>query len=193
MVEHYDNMQTETAILKFLDKHILKEYRRKNRRRLYIDLIVTAIVIYLLFQVIFGVAVIQKDSMRPNLTNGSVTVFLRLGCDYKRNDIVIFRSFYGNELLIKRIVAVAGDRVDIDNKTGKFMVNGTAQESDFIIGKTYTRETGVSFPMTVPNGCVFVLGDNREVSLDSRDFGFVDVSKIIGKLLLEIRNVSCDS
>ena len=177
----------ETELINFFEKQIQKERRAKSRRRLYLDLIITVVIVFLLFSVIAGIAVVQGDSMKPNLTNGSVALFYRLSGTYARNDVVIFKPTGQNQTLIKRVVAIAGDQVDIDNKTGTLLVNGAIQQKDTINGKTYTRNGGVTFPLTVPNGCVFVLGDNREVALDSRNLGTINVESLIGKVLFEIK------
>ena len=124
--------------------------------------------------------------MKPNLTSGSAALFLRHST-YKKNDIVIFKPSGKEELLIKRVVAVAGDKVDIDDKAGTLLINGATQQEDTIIGKTYKRDGGVTFPLTVPNGCVFVLGDNREVAMDSRNLGTINTQSLIGKVVFEIK------
>jgi signal peptidase I len=180
----------EKELLSFFEKRILREQRKKSRHRLYIDLIITAAVVIVLFNVIGGIAVVQGDSMRPNLTNGSIALFYRIGNKYLRNDVVIFKPSGENELLIKRIVAVAGDKVDIDDKTGTLVINGVTQQQDTIIGKTYTRDGGVTFPLIVPNGCVFVMGDNREVALDSRNLGSINIKNLIGKVVFEVKRLT---
>ena len=172
------------------EKYIQKERRKKNRFHLCFDLIVTAAVVFLLFQVIAGIAVVRGDSMKPNVTNGSVALFYRLGRTYQRNDIVIFQAPGHSEVLIKRIVAVAGDQVDIDDKKGNLIVNGAAQQNDAVIGKTYTRDGGISFPLTVPANCVFVLGDNRESALDSRNLGAISTAKLMGRVVFEVKNLA---
>jgi signal peptidase I len=186
-MEDKEKNQIEMHNIKFLNTCIQKEQHKKNRHRLYIDLIATAFIIFLLFNVITGAAVVQKDSMKPSLSNGNVALFFRLNKTYGRNDIVILHSPDDEKLLIKRIIAVAGDQIDIDNKTGTLLVNKIAQDDDLIIGKTYSREGGAGFPLTVPNGCVFILGDNREVSLDSRDFGCININKIVGTVFFVIK------
>ena len=172
------------------DERIRQERRKKSTFRLCLDLFLTAAVIFLLFSVIAGIAVVQGDSMKPNLTNGSAAVFFRLDRTYRQNDIVIFQPAGKSELLIKRIAAVAGDKVDIDDKTGTFLVNGTPEQGSLFIGKTFSRSGGVTFPFTVPNGCVFVLGDNRETALDSRVIGTVGTDGIIGKVVFEIKTIT---
>lgn len=180
----------KTGLERVFEKRIQKERREKNRFRLCFDLIVTAAVVFVLFSVIFGIAVVQGDSMEPSLTSGSLALFYRLDHTYRRNDIVLFRPNGRNELLIKRIVAVAGDTVDIDDQSGTLRINGTAEQEDTVVGKTYSREGGATFPLKVPDGCVFVLGDNREAALDSRSIGTIGARDVVGKVLFEIKKLT---
>jgi signal peptidase I len=181
----------EKELQSLFEKRILKECRKKSRIRLCRDLIITAVVVFILFSVIAGIAVVQGDSMKPNLTNGSIALFYRLSGTYKKNDIILFKPSGKNDLLIKRVVAVAGDKVDIDDKAGTLLINGNIEQDDTIKGKTYPRDgSSVKFPLTVPNGCVFVLGDNREVALDSRNLGTIDVKSLMGKVVFEIKKLT---
>lgn len=179
----------ENGIQLVFEKHIRKERRKKSRLRLCVDIILTAAVVFVLFSVISGIAVIQGDSMQPNLTNGSLALFYRLDHAYQRNDIVLFKSPIGNELLIKRIVAIAGDKVDIDDKTGELLINGKVQQENTAIGKTYARTGGPALPLTVPRDSVFVMGDNREVALDSRSIGTIKNEILLGKVIFEIKRL----
>lgn len=188
-----DNVTPEVRdeeFLSFFEERILKERKKKSRNRLFIDLIITAVVVFVLFSVVTGLAVVQGDSMKPNFTNGSVALFYRLNHAFATNDIVIFYPADEGTLLIKRVVAVAGDVVDINDKTGELMVNNVIQDNDTIIGKTEVRDGGVTFPYTVPDGSVFVMGDNREVAADSRDFGAVETKRLLGKVTFEIKMVN---
>lgn len=180
----------DKEFLDFFEKRILKERKKKSRHRLYLDLVITAIVVFILFSVVAGLAIVQGDSMKPNFTDGSVALFYRLDKTYDVNDIVIFYPAGEDELLIKRVVAIAGDIVDIDEKTGELMVNDVVQDSSMIYGKTYSRTDGVTLPYTVPAGSVFVMGDNREVAKDSRDFGAVASDELLGKVTFEIKIVN---
>jgi signal peptidase I len=171
-------------LLQFFDRRITKERRKKKRLNLYRDLTITAAVIVLLFQIIAGIAIVQGDSMEPALANGNLVLFYRLGHTYKRNDIVIFRSG-GRKLLIKRVVGITGDKIEIDDKTGTLLVNGTPTE--FFGSKTYPRDSGIKYPFTVPENCVFVLGDNREAAVDSRSLGAIKTNSILGKVFFEVR------
>lgn len=177
----------EKGPLSFLDKRIRKEKRKKNRLHLFLEIIITVITIFILFGVIAGIGIVQGDSMKPSLTNGSIALFYRLSDTYKKNDIVIFKSSGEKKYLIKRVIAVAGDTVDIDDKTGQLLINGNIQKNDTSIGSTYKKEGGVTLPLTVPQGYVFVMGDNREVALDSRYFGTIYTKSLMGKVFFEIK------
>ena len=104
--------------------------------------------------------------------------------DYKYGDIVILRKngVFDNDPIVKRVIAVGGQTVDIDFDVGVVYVDGEALEEDYIREPTYTAE-GTEFPLTVPEGSIFVMGDNRNGSSDSRDYrlGTVDTRYVIGK------------
>ena len=90
-----------------------------------------------------------------------------------------------SDLIVKRIIATEGQTVDIDFDAGVVYVDGQALEEDYIREPTYLDE-GLEFPITVPEGCLFLLGDNRNNSMDSRypDLGPVDVRCVIGKAVV---------
>ena len=104
--------------------------------------------------------------------------------DYQYGDIVILRKngVFDNDPIVKRVIAVGGQTVDIDFDAGVVYVDGEALEEDYIREPTYTAE-GTEFPLTVPEGSIFVMGDNRNASSESRDYrlGTVDTRYVIGK------------
>ncbi|HMM07374.1 MAG TPA: signal peptidase I [Clostridiales bacterium] len=180
----------EKQPLHVLDNYIKKERRRRNLFSVIRDLVIVVIVIVLLFSIVLGLAVVQGDSMNPSIKHHSVAVFNRLSNHYESGDIVIFRATASADPLIKRVVAMEGDVVDIDSLSGTVTVNQVPYHNDEVIGKTETREHGISFPYTVPEDCLFVLGDNREVAADSRDFGAVNKANIIGKIYFVLKPIS---
>lgn len=107
---------------------------------------------------------------------------------YRRGDIVIFDApepwadaFHGVPL-IKRVIGVGGDRISI--RDGRVEVNGVALDEPYVYAGQRTEPTTGISAWTVPQGSVFVLGDHREVSEDSRTFGSVSVSRVIGRAWL---------
>lgn len=135
----------------------------------------------------FGVRLIGVDgpSMEPTLWNGDRLLVLNsiLCGDYQYGDIVILRKdTFMLEPIVKRVIATGGQTVDIDFSAGTVYVDGEPLREDYIAEPTFLEE-GTRFPLTVPEGSIFVLGDNRNHSSDSRkaSLGTVDVRYVIGK------------
>lgn len=136
----------------------------------------------------FGIRMLGVDghSMLNTLQHGDRLMVVNpiFYHDYKYGDIVILRKtgVFDNEPIVKRVIATGGQTVDIDFSEGVVYVDGEALEEDYIREPTYTAE-GTEFPLTVPEGSVFVMGDNRNGSSDSRDYrlGTVDTRYVIGK------------
>lgn len=170
-----------------IDKEILenlikKEKQKKKYLAESIMLVGLFIILFVLLKVIFGIAIVEGNSMRPYLEDKNGTLFYRLTTEYKVNDIVIFPE--ENDLLIKRIIGVEGDTIDIDNQTGTLYVNGE-KENRLGIGATYLESDEISFPLVVGKGEVFVLGDNRADSRDSRSFGLIRTKDIKGRVIFQ--------
>lgn len=135
----------------------------------------------------FGVRLIGVDghSMVPTLQDGDRLLVLNslLGGGYKPGDVVVLRkeSFLPTPI-VKRVIATGGQVVDIDFLSGVVYVDGERLHEDYVNDLTFMEE-GTVFPLTVPEGSVFVLGDNRNHSSDSRDdrLGTVDERYIIGR------------
>ena len=136
----------------------------------------------------FGIRMLGVDghSMLNTLQHGDRLMVVNpiFYHDYKYGDIVILRKtgVFDNEPIVKRVIATGGQTVDIDFSEGVVYVDGEALEEDYIREPTYTAE-GTEFPLTVPEGSIFVMGDNRNGSSDSRDYrlGTVDTRYVIGK------------
>ena len=141
------------------------------------------VVITILFTFVFRVVNVDGSSMKPTLQNKDKVVVSTVGYEPERGDIVVISSTDGlKDPIVKRIIAVGGDTVDINFTTGVVTVNGT--EEDYSNELT-SQQFDIAFPITVPEGTVFVLGDNRGNSLDSRStrVGCVDERLIVGKVL----------
>lgn len=139
---------------------------------------------------IFFVRTVNVDgtSMQPTLMDGEQLVAVSIGYSPKRGDIVVVDSYINfGKPLVKRVIAVGGDTIDIDFDTGDVYINGEIIDEPYIAAPT-TRAYDVTFPLTVPQGQVFLMGDNRLYSKDSRhsDIGLIDERDILGKVVLRL-------
>lgn len=144
------------------------------------------LVVVAIFTFVIRMMGVDGHSMLNTLQHGDrlLVVNSMLYHDYKYGDIVILRKngVFDDDPIVKRVIAVEGQTVDIDFAEGIVYVDGEALEEDYIREPTYTAE-GTEFPLTVPEGSIFVMGDNRNGSSDSRDYrlGTVDTRYVIGK------------
>lgn len=153
------------------------------------DLIYILTAVVLLCLMLFRVVVVSGSSMYDTLIDGD-RLLLISSTFYRhpqQGDIVVAckESFDNGAPIIKRVIATEGQFVDIDFEAGIVYVDGVALEEDYTYTLT-TRDEGVSFPLRVEEGHVFLLGDNRDRSKDSRDpeIGQVDQREILGKAIL---------
>ena len=159
----------------------------KNIIRIIIaEIIPTALIVILLFGVIFNISVVNGNSMYPTYKSGDVVLVNSLFYkNPKKNDIITFKL--NNKYYIKRVIGVAGDTVDIDYADGKIIINGEEQNEDYIY-QPIKKKAEIEFPQTVPEDMIFVLGDNRNNSNDSRSkkIGMIPINKIKGKVIVPI-------
>ena len=160
---------------------------RSARRDIYdwMQCIVVAIIVcVLLFSFFVRLVDVVGESMFPTLDNGDKIIVSNLFYDPKPGDIVVFRKDeYRDEPLVKRVIAVEGQTIDIDFDLGIVYVDGEPLDEPYIAEPT-SEPLDFSGPVTVPKNCVFVMGDNRNHSTDSRysTIGFVDKRCIMGKV-----------
>ena len=162
----------------------------RTRREIYDwtqSLMAALIFCVLLFS--FGIRLIDVHgpSMQPNLYEGNKMLVSNLFYTPKAGDIVVFRNVDENgteKALVKRIIATEGQEVNIDFDNGTVFVDGVPLDEPFVAEPIYKSKQDFIGPKTVPEGCVFVLGDNRISSHDSRsnDIGMVDARLIIGRV-----------
>ena len=155
-----------------------REYRGLIRKvRLVIGLLVLLLIVC---RFVFGVALIRDDGMSPGYKNGRPVIFLRLGSDAKRGDLVVLRLPDGSAA-VRRVIAVAGDAVDI--RDGIVTINGYTERGSHSFTRTDARPGGPDYPLLLREGELFVLGDAREIAVDSRSFGLVRTGELLGRVL----------
>lgn len=159
----------------------------KQNVLLYIhDLIYLSAAVILIFLLFFRIIVVSGSSMYDTLIDGDYLLLVS-NLFYKNpeyGDIVVAskESFDDGYPIIKRVIATEGQLVDIDFEEGIVYVDGTALQEDYTYTPTNVEE-GMKFPLVVEDGCLFVMGDNRNGSKDSRnpEIGLVDTREILGK------------
>ena len=150
------------------------------------SLVGSVLIVVAIFTFVIRMMGVDGHSMLNTLQHGDrlLVVNSLLYHDYKYGDIVILRKngVFDDDPIVKRVIAVEGQTVDIDFTEGIVYVDGEVLEEDYIREPTYNAE-GTEFPLTVPEGSIFVMGDNRNGSSDSRDYrlGTVDTRYVIGK------------
>ena len=152
------------------------------------DFVVAIVAIMLVFFLLFRVIVVSGPSMNDTLYDGDYLLLVSkvFYTNPKAGDIIVASkdSFRDGEPIIKRVIATEGQTVDIDFPNGVVYVDGVALDEPYTKTPTNLNEGG-RYPITVEEGCVFVMGDNRNDSIDSRspDIGQVDIRQILGKAL----------
>lgn len=152
------------------------------------SLVGAVLVITLLFTFVVRLMGVDGHSMVPTLQDGDRLIVVSgwLCGDYKYGDIVIaYKESFDAEPIVKRVIATEGQTVDIDFTLGRVFVDGELLQEDYVNDLTYLDE-GTQFPLTLGEGELFLMGDNRNRSSDSRDerLGAVDERLIIGKAVL---------
>ena len=154
------------------------------------SLVVAVISVTLLFTFALRLIGVSGGSMIPTLQDGDRLIVLNsaLCGEYQYGDIVIARKqSFEDEPIVKRVIATGGQTVDIDFSIGRVFVDGVPLQEDYINDLTYLEE-GTEFPLTLKEGELFLMGDNRNRSSDSRDYriGAVDDRMIIGRAVLVV-------
>ncbi len=151
-------------------------------------LAITFIIVILIFTFVCRTARVNGHSMDYTLADRDFLILWSLGYTPKNGDIVAANCEGLNEVIVKRIIAHGGQTVDINFQTGEVFVDGVVLDEPYLGTKTHLDELGHKYPVTVPEGKYFVMGDNRMNSRDSRDatVGFVDREDILGKAVLRL-------
>lgn len=164
---------------------ISPELRARKEAYDWIQCLITALIICVMLFVFFiRIIDVSGSSMNPTLRDGDKMLVSGLFYKPKVGDVVIFKKdeYDPDKALVKRVIATEGQVVNIDFDQGIVYVDGEPIEEDYISELTINKIDFIG-PQTVPDNCVFVMGDNRNASTDSRDkrIGMVDARLIIGR------------
>ena len=156
-------------------------------------LIVALIICVVFFAFFVRIIDVVGTSMNPTLNNSDKMLVSGLFYKPRVGDVVVFKKdeYDPNKALVKRVIAVEGQEINIDFDRGIVYIDGQPIQEDYIAELTKTKEDFIG-PKTVPEGCVFVMGDNRNMSTDSRktEIGMVDTRLILGKAYMVIYPLS---
>lgn len=150
---------------------------------LFLKVLMIGMFLVLFFTFMFGITQVQDETMDPAVKEGDLAIYYRLDKRYSKDDVVIVNI--NGETQIRRVVALPGDTVDMDERG--LVINGYSQIETDIYTRTEPYVDGITFPVTLAQDEVFVLGDNRPKAVDSRMYGAVKVSTTDGKLMTLIR------
>lgn len=163
-----------------------RRYGRVLTRRGYavllLRLVILAAALWVLLSQVFLVIQAQGQGMYPAMEDGDLILTYRLQRDYRKGDVVVYQV--AGERYIGRVAAVQEDVLLLDD-SGNTLVNGTNQDGD-ILFPTYPQP-GESYPLAVPEGTLYILGDHRTDTRDSREFGPIALKEIQGKVITILR------
>lgn len=172
-------------------EQLQSELRRVKYRKQYIEALRSTIGVLIIVATAIALAVvtlpvlrISGDMMAPTISDGDIIIGWR-NTNIEIGDLIVFNG-ENRTTLVKRVVAEAGDVVEIQ-EDGKLVVDGVPQDEPYAIFAP-GGECDITFPYTVPEGRIFVLGDNRGISLDSRSsaIGCIAQEQIVGRVAMKI-------
>lgn len=176
-------LPTTDSIKQELDRYTYRRNFLRTLRNTAFTLVVVAALAILVAVLLMPILRIYGSSMSGTVDNGDLVASIKTN-NMKTGDVIAF--YYNNNILVKRVIAVSGDWVDIDEE-GNVYVNQTLLNEPYLSSKAF-GETNIELPYQVPEERIFVMGDNREVSIDSRNtaVGCVSDEQVVGKIVFRV-------
>ncbi len=149
---------------------------------------ISIFIVILVFTFVFRIVIVDGSSMFPTLEDGQRLVISHLFYTPKQGDIVVVNSKGLNKTIIKRVIATEGQTVDINFDKHTVTVDGKTLDEPYINEPTIRNDGGNTYPLVVPENTIFVMGDNRNNSTDSRNslVGFIPIDDVLGKAVFRI-------
>ncbi len=191
----YNSEESEVKEAMVFDVSVFEEKEEEKKEKNsflkeayeWVQAIAVAVVLALLInQFLFAMVQVEGGSMLPTLQSKERLVVTKLFYKPKAQDIVVVKSHALGKHIIKRVIAVPGDVIDIDEATGDVTVNGEVLDEPYILEKLRSGGNVNSYPLEIPEDYVFVMGDNRNNSHDSRTLGLVAFDDVVGRASLRI-------
>ncbi len=183
IIHNLQNQLNEESVSEEQLKQKKKREYRNTIKHIVEVLIVAAAVSVLLATLFFPMLKVSGVSMEPTLENGQIIVLEKTG-EFETGDLIGF--YYQNKILLKRVIGQAGDYINID-ENGSVYVNGVKIDEPYL-NETALGDCDITLPYQVPDGKIFVMGDNRAKSVDSRSklVGCLSEEQVIGRVVLRI-------
>lgn len=167
-------------------KHKIKKF--DFFKKYIIKNVVLYLTILFIGDFLFGMVKVVGDSMYPNIQSADIVLYNKFTSNYNCGDIIIIKNSKTNEYYIKRIIGLEGDYINIDSIKRRVIRNNLIISEKYLVNYS-TDEHDLKLPLIIPKDKIFVLGDNRLISKDSRncEFGLIDRNDVKGKMISLIR------
>ncbi len=186
------NVSADSAV----DKTVAEQNKEKKEKKPFIDdfldlmksFVLVIVIIVLIFTYVAKTAIVHGSSMTDTLADKDFLLLWSFMYTPKQGDIVAANCKGLNEVIVKRIIAVGGQEVNIDFSTGTVYVDGEPLDEPYIKNLTLNDELAFNYPIVVDEGYYFCMGDNRQGSKDSRhpDVGLISRDDILGKAIMRV-------
>ena len=180
-------LPTENPTVEQLEKELQRDRHKRNYRSTLLStvsaLVIVAAIAVLVSMLALPVLQVVGESMTPSLYEGDIVVAPK-GSSFQKGDIIAF--YYNNKILVKRVIANAGEWVNID-EDGNVFIDDVPLDEPYIEEKAL-GECNITLPYQVPDGKIFVMGDHRATSSDSRNtaVGCVSQEQVVGRVMLRV-------